>query len=484
METRANFILIGAFTLFAILGTLGFFIWLASVQINRNYATYGILFDDVSGLDPSGDVLFNGISVGTVIGLQIHDQDPSKVFTTIEIDSTTPVRSDTVAQLQAQGVTGVAYISLSGGTPQAPALVAEDGGLPIIPSRRSTVQTLVEDAPDLLHEATRLLEQFQKLTNSENQVYVRNILRNLDRSSDRLDQALDDFSQISGTVRDATGQITRFTDQLDSIAANADETFGAATRAFDSADAAIKSTQPAIDSAASTLAQTQSLIRDEVPQILAQISDAVTGFSAATTNLQDRTLATLDSFAPTAGLLTARLTELETTLLEANTAFVAVTEASDSFDNLVDGDGTLLVAEARDVLVDAKAALATINGVILTDVPQIMADIRAGVRTATAAVEKVAGDLTDMTGRFDPIVNDARQAMTTASALFDRAQTSLDTLDGTLTSAEAAFDAASAVMDSDMRSAANVCSRSQAARRRQSARWIQARLARIRKRTH
>ena len=60
METRANYILIGLFTLLAILGTLGFFIWLASIQIDRQYATYGILFDDVSGLDASGDVLFNG----------------------------------------------------------------------------------------------------------------------------------------------------------------------------------------------------------------------------------------------------------------------------------------------------------------------------------------------------------------------------------------------------------------------------------------
>ena len=87
METRANFILIGAFTLAAILGTLGFFIWLASVQVDRQYITYGILFHDVSGLGPSGDVLFNGISVGKVIGLAIYEEDASKVFATVEIDS-------------------------------------------------------------------------------------------------------------------------------------------------------------------------------------------------------------------------------------------------------------------------------------------------------------------------------------------------------------------------------------------------------------
>ena len=79
METRANYILIGIFTLLSILGTLAFFIWLASVQVNKQYQNYGILLEDVSGLDPSGDVFFNGISVGRVIGLRIADEDPSKV---------------------------------------------------------------------------------------------------------------------------------------------------------------------------------------------------------------------------------------------------------------------------------------------------------------------------------------------------------------------------------------------------------------------
>lgn len=137
METRANYILIGAFTLLSILGTLAFFIWLASVQVNKQYQSYGILFEDVSGLDPSGDVSFNGISVGRVIGLRIAEEDPSKVFTTIEIEAATPIRSDTIAQLQSQGVTGVAYISLSGGTPAAPPLVENSEGWQIIPSRRS-----------------------------------------------------------------------------------------------------------------------------------------------------------------------------------------------------------------------------------------------------------------------------------------------------------------------------------------------------------
>jgi len=463
METRANFILIGLFTLLSILGTLAFFVWLASVQINKQYQTYGILLEDVSGLDPSGDVLFNGISVGRVIGLRIAEQDPSKVFTTIEIEAGTPVRSDTIAQLQAQGVTGVAFISLSGGTLSAPPLVADENGWLIIPSRRSTVQSLVEDAPNLLEEATELLEQFQVLTGPENQAYVSNILRNLDRSSGRLDQALNDFSEISGTVRDATAQISGFTDRLDAIGASvtttleqADSTLTAARGAFEEAQTALTRSVDAIDSAEGVFDQGQLILAEQVPDILAQISQAAAQTNAAIADLQARSGATLEGFTETSDLLNSRLRELEVTLQEANTAFLAVTGASDSFDTLVVGDGAQLVAEARVVLADAGAAIATIETVMRDDVPVIMTDIRDGISTARQAVDDVAANLTGVSDNLAPMTDEMREAIASANTLFAKAQGSLTTLDTTLEVAEGAlgaaqttFDAATGVLETD-----------------------------------
>ncbi|MBD3665430.1 MlaD family protein [Sulfitobacter aestuariivivens] len=463
METRGNYILIGVFTLCAIVGTLAFFIWLASVQVNKQYQTYGILFEDVSGLDPSGDVVFNGISVGRVIGLQIASQDPSKVFTTIEIEADTPVRSDTIAQLQSQGVTGVAYISLSGGTPAAPPLSADADGWLLIPSKRSTVQTIVQDAPDLLHEATRLLEQFQALTGPENQAYVTNILRNLDASSNNLDQALKDFSQITGTVRDATAQITDFTARLDAIGASvtttleqANETLSAATGAFETADTALTGSVEAIDSVEATFDRARQILNDQVPHILAQVSEISAQTNAAIVDLQTRSAVTLDDFTDTSNLLNARLVELEKTLQEASTAFLAVTDASNSFDLLVDGDGSLLVAEARAVLGDAKSAIETIDTIVLDQVPPIMTDIRAGVTTAGEAIDDVAANLTRLTDQFDPLASEAQGAIASANALFTKAQGSLtalektlDVAEGTLASAQTTFDAASTVLDTD-----------------------------------
>jgi phospholipid/cholesterol/gamma-HCH transport system substrate-binding protein len=405
METRANYILIGVFTLLSIIGTLVFFIWLASVQVNKQYQSYGILFEDVSGLDASGDVQFNGVSVGKVIGLQIAEQDPSKVFTTIEIEADIPVRSDTVAPL-----------------------VANAQEWMIIPSRRSTVQTLVEDTPDLLVEATKLLEQFQALTGPENQTYVTNILRNMDATSSNLDQALSDFSDITGTVREATAQITLFTERLDRIGASvvttlgqADSTLAAATNTFENADKVLIGSVDAISSAEETFDEACTLLSEKIAGILEQVSLAATQTNAAIADLQTRSGATLDGFSQTADLLNARLSELETSLQEANTAFLAVTQASESFDALVEGDGALLIAEARVVLGDAKAAMATISTAIENDVPAIMADIRTGVATANTAVEDVATNLVGLTERLEPMAEDTQQAITSANGFFTQA---------------------------------------------------------------
>ncbi|WP_108484333.1 MlaD family protein [Oceaniglobus ichthyenteri] len=464
METRANFILIGAFTLAGILGALGFMIWLANVQLDRQYAQYAILFEDVSGLDGSGDVLFNGISVGKVIELRIHAPDPSQIYVKIEVDATTPVREDTVAQLNSSAVTGVSYIALSNqGAVSAP-LTAPAGEVPIITSKPSTLQQLVDGAPNLVAEATRLLEQFTKIVGPENQENVSGILSNLNTASGGLEQALVDFSEITATVADATSQIADFTDRLGALStaaettlANVDTALGSAAGAFDAAEGAISSSTGAIDSAAAAFAQAETLMQKDVPVIVAQISETMTTLNTAIGDLSTRSGATLDGFTETAGLLNARLTELETTLTEAETAFAAVTEASDSFDALVDGDGALLVAEARVVLGDAGRAIATIESVIDTDVPAVVADIRTAVDSAARAVEQVAQDITGATAQLDPMATDARAALSAATQLFDRAQTTLVYLDGalvsansTLATADTTFEAATDVLSTDL----------------------------------
>src|SRR5690606_35269544 len=127
-----------------------------------------------------------------------------------------------------------------------------------------------------------------------------------------------------------------------------------------------------------------------------------------------------------------RLVQLEGTLSGAEEAFTAVTTASNSFDALVDGDGKLLVADARSVLASASRAIANIETVIDDDVPAMVSDIRGAVANASEAVDQVAKDITRATGKLDPLAADAQEALASATRLFERSQTTLNNLDSAL----------------------------------------------------
>lgn len=380
METRANFIIIGLFTLLGILGGLGFFLWLASVQIDRQYAQYGVLFDNVSGLDQSAEVLFNGVSVGRVTGIRIWENDPSKAYVAVEIDATTPVAVDTIARLESQGVTGVAYIALSGGAPGAPVIPLDGDEVPIIPSRQSTFQSLVSSAPDLIADASRIVSQLEQLTGTENQERVRSILENVDNATDGLEQALTDFSDISETLRAATAQVTGFVTEFDGLGNSAratldaaDGSFATITETFDNANTAIENLSPAIDQANAAIAAINTLVTDD--------------------------------FAPLAD-------DLRTTLGNADTALASADQAFARADGLMVDDLGPALAETRAALTDLASTVATVTD----DVPAIMADLRAGVAEARGAIAAISPGMRD----FGALGGEARAAVRALNDLIRR----------------------------------------------------------------
>jgi phospholipid/cholesterol/gamma-HCH transport system substrate-binding protein len=373
METRANFVIIGLFTILGILGGLGFFLWLASVQIDRQYAQYGVLFENVSGLDQSADVLFNGVSVGRVTGIRIWENDPSKAYVAVEIDANTPVAINTVARLESQGVTGVAYIALSGGSPGAALLTPEPTGPPIIPSRQSSFQSLVSGAPELIEDAANIIAQLQTLTGSENQDHVRSILENVDNATAGLEQALADFSDISETLRGATDQITGIVAGFEGVGAAskttleaADQSFATITETFENANTALDTLGPTIDQANAAIAAIKTLITED--------------------------------FAPLAG-------DLRTTLGNADQAFIRA-------DEVMDEDLGPAVADARAALNDLAGAVDAVT----SDVPSIMTDLRAGVAEARAAIAAAAPGMRD----FGQLGGEARAAIAAFNDLIRR----------------------------------------------------------------
>ena len=272
METKANYVLIGVFTLLVIAAGLGFFLWLAKVQIDRTYTQYDVVFDQVAGLAQSSAVTFNGVNVGKVLTITLNRVDPSKVRVRIEVSATTPVRRGTEATLASQGVTGVAFVGLEGGGADAPRLAVDEvSGVAEIPTKPTVVQGLLETAPDLLDKAISVLNDIGRFTTQENADHVASIVANLDQASGRINKAVDDLTRTSDSFARAADQISAFAGQLDDLAQTADGTLVDASKAMKDVAA---SANAALADARAALNSVDRFATDGLPQISALGRDA------------------------------------------------------------------------------------------------------------------------------------------------------------------------------------------------------------------
>ncbi|MES2846672.1 MAG: MlaD family protein [Pseudomonadota bacterium] len=233
METRARYVLVGAFTLAAMVALMGFLLWLARVEISRAYAQYDIIFDTVSGLSQDSLVRYNGVDVGTVLSIDLDRDNPQFVRVRIEIRAATPVRKDTMATLSSQGVTGVSFVALEGGSPTSdPLQTIPPAPVPVIASQPSVVQELTDAAPDLLKQAIALIEDVRKFATPDNRKSIAAILQNVESVTAKVDALA---VRAETVVTSAEGTLAR-----------ADSAITKAEAAFSSADAVIKNDIPGL----------------------------------------------------------------------------------------------------------------------------------------------------------------------------------------------------------------------------------------------
>jgi len=201
METRANFALIGAFTLAMIFAAFGFVYWFSGPSQIGKQDVYQIIFSgSVSGLTRGSSVLFDGVKVGEVTHIAISEKDPSKVDVLVRIDERTPVKTNTRARLETRGFTGAADVLLVGGTPGAPDLVAAEGQkFPQIQAERSEIQNLLGNVQNLSTKAAEVLVKLDKILD-ENKDTISGTLKNAEAFTKTL---ADNSNQISSLVKDA-----------------------------------------------------------------------------------------------------------------------------------------------------------------------------------------------------------------------------------------------------------------------------------------
>jgi phospholipid/cholesterol/gamma-HCH transport system substrate-binding protein len=171
METRANFVLIGAFTLAVIAAAFGFVLWFQNLHTAKARSPLRIVFEGpAAGLRNGGSVNFNGIRVGEVVSVKLDN--PRRVVALAMVEQNAPLRKDTLVGLEFQGLTGVAAISLKGGDEAAPAVPLDEDGVPVLTADPNALQDVTEAIRGTLQNINRVV--------ADNQQAVKNSLHNLE----------------------------------------------------------------------------------------------------------------------------------------------------------------------------------------------------------------------------------------------------------------------------------------------------------------
>lgn len=171
MERNANYALVGAASLILFMGLVLFAVWLAKVSFNQEYDLYDVLFvGPVRGLSQGGEVHFNGIKVGEVTKIQLDKSDPNRVVARARVTSDVPIRADSFATLEPQGITGVNYVQITAGTPTKPLLkdTVPNGKVPVIRSQRSALSDLLEGGGTVLTRTIEALDRVNRVLSDDN----------------------------------------------------------------------------------------------------------------------------------------------------------------------------------------------------------------------------------------------------------------------------------------------------------------------------
>lgn len=267
METRANHFVVGLFVLVAVAALAVFAVWLANRTDQSKQSLYDIGFaGSVGGLQTGSQVRYRGIPVGTVSDVRIDPENVEQVLVTIAVRPGTPIKTDTVATVDTNPLTGISTVLLDGGTQASELLAAKPGdkGFPRITSRASPLEAVFKSTPELLAAAVDMVDRISRVLSDEN-------IAALTRSA----QSIDELTQDLVKRREA---LARLVDQ-------AGGTLEGITRAAGSADTLI-----------GELRATNAALKTTLAELGPAASKSVTSFGDASASIE-RLSARLDRMA-------------------------------------------------------------------------------------------------------------------------------------------------------------------------------------------
>ncbi len=285
METKANYVLIGGFTVLTVVFLLLFTLWATKFSTSRDWRTYEIIFNEaVTGLTEGGSVQYNGLAVGTVESLSLDDKDARKVIAILKLRKNTPVKVDTRARITQQGITGVPFILLSGGSPGAPLLEAGPGeDFPIIRTTPSALQNIQDIA-------TRLVERLDQLVSNDNVRRISETLENLQQTTDTLAQNRENIAQLLVNARESTASLKVTLDSANGAINGIDQNLVRRLPALlDKLDATIGKLDSAAGNANAMIAENRPAVRSFTHDGLEQVGPTLTELREVLRDLRSMT---------------------------------------------------------------------------------------------------------------------------------------------------------------------------------------------------
>ena len=241
METKANYVAVGAFVLACVIGLVVTILWLAGAQYSQEYAYYQAFFKGpVTGLGKGTLTRYNGIEVGRITALEFDPADPQRVIVTLQVQPNLNIREDSVASIDSLGLTGGSFVEIAGGTPGAPLLVAkEDQKYPVIRTKQSTFAQLQQSAPEVVAKLNTAASRLNDLLNDNNRRAISHILSNLDETTAIVARRGADIDATIGNANKAMANLSDATNGIKPAISNLNLTVSKYGKVADDADAFI-----------------------------------------------------------------------------------------------------------------------------------------------------------------------------------------------------------------------------------------------------
>ena len=222
METRANYAVIGAFTLAIVACAFAFVVWFSGAEKPSGLHVYKIVFKgSISGLQTGNPVLFNGVRVGDVSKIDYMPDDPSQVYAIIDVDARVPVRTDTKVQLEYTGLTGSASVGLSGGSGSAPPLQTSSSDPAVLRADRSDFQDLLQTAQRIAAKANDILDKGDALISDASPAIKASVV-NVQKFSDALASNPDGVKNFMSAMADVGKSIKPLAAKLETLTTDTD----------------------------------------------------------------------------------------------------------------------------------------------------------------------------------------------------------------------------------------------------------------------